>query len=50
MGDPEQIISGAAELVRDPDILGRFLEQVAEQFAPGAERLFAKVFPFSSVQ
>jgi len=43
--DPEQLIFGAAELIRKPDIFGQFLEHLSEEFAPGAQRLVAQIFP-----
>jgi hypothetical protein len=44
--DPEQFIFAAPELIGEPNVFRRPLEKIAQQFAPGRERLSAQIFPF----
>jgi hypothetical protein len=48
--DPEELISGAAEFVREPDIFRGILEHLSEKFAPGAQRFLTQIFSFQEQQ
>jgi hypothetical protein len=48
--DPEQFFLGTAELVREPDVIRRFLEELRQQFAPSAQWFIAQIFAFQEEQ
>jgi hypothetical protein len=43
--DPDQVLCAAKRFLREPDIVGRFLEQFSQQFAPGTKRVFTQILP-----
>jgi hypothetical protein len=50
LSNPEQFVLAAAKLTGEPDVLRSFFKQLSQEFAPGAEWLFAQIFPIQKEQ